>query len=91
MNYICKNWKKLLMLLVIIGALACAIISFYDRQYVVGFLSGLTVIVPVIIWFSDDKENQVRDNKIVELDREQENSVKVGEIVGCVPENDTNI
>ncbi|UKK67553.1 hypothetical protein L6466_13460 [Prevotella communis] len=88
MNFICKNWKKILMLLVIIGAIICAIISFLDKQYVVGVLSGLTVIVPVIIWFSDDKDNQVRDEKIDDLDKEQKSNVKVGETVGYIPNID---
>lgn len=58
------NWKKLLMLVVIIGAIICMIASFIKTDYVVGILSGLTVIVPAVIWYSDDKENQKRDRQI---------------------------
>ena len=45
------------------------ILSFIDigteyNKYVVGVLSGLTVIVPAVIWYSDSKENESRDNRI---------------------------
>lgn len=52
------------MLIVIVGALICALISFFRKEYVVGVLSFLTVVVPAIIWFSDCKENKNRDNQI---------------------------
>ena len=58
------NWKKELMLVVILGAVICMVFSFVNGQYVVGALSGLTVIVPTVIWYSDDKENQKRDRQI---------------------------
>ena len=57
------------MLIVIIGGIACMILSFLDigaeyNKYVVGVLSGLTVIVPAVIWYSDSKENANRDDRI---------------------------
>lgn len=63
------NWKKVLMLIVIVGGIACMILSFLDigteyNRYVVGVLSGLTVIVPAVIWYSDSKENENRDEHI---------------------------
>ena len=58
------SWEKILMLVVIIGAIICMIASFIKTDYVVGFLSGLSVIVPAVIWYSDDKENQKRDRQI---------------------------
>lgn len=64
------NWKKLLMLVVIIGAIICMIASFIKGDYVVGALSGLTVIVPAVIWYSDDKENQNRDRQLAEQERD---------------------
>ena len=59
-----RIWKKALMLLVFLGGIACMIASFQNEDYIVGCLSCLTVIIPVIIWFSDDKENQKRDERI---------------------------
>lgn len=64
------NWKKGLMLVVILGAVICMVISFVNGQYVVGALSGLTVIVPAVIWYSDDKENQDRDRQLAEQERD---------------------
>lgn len=58
------NWKSLLMLFVILGALACMIISFLKGEYVVGFLSGLTVVAPAVIWYSDNRENRKRDRQL---------------------------
>lgn len=45
------------------------ILSFLDidtkfNKYIVGVLSGLTVIVPAVIWYSDSKENKYRDERI---------------------------
>lgn len=56
--------KQGCMLLVIVGASICALISFRGKEYVVGVLSFLTVVVPVIIWFTDYQENKNRDNQI---------------------------
>ena len=64
------NWKKVLMLVVIIGAIICMIASFIKGDYVVGVLSGLTVIVPAVIWYSDDKENQNRDRQLSQQERD---------------------
>ena len=63
------SWKKILMLIVIFGGIVCMILSFLDidakyNKYVVGVLSGLTVIVPAVIWYSDGKENERRDNTL---------------------------
>lgn len=60
------NWKKCLMLVVILGGIACMVLSFVKGEWVVGVLSGLTVIVPAVIWYSDDKENQMRDKILAE-------------------------
>lgn len=60
------------MLLVIIGAIICMITSFIKGDYVVGALSGLTVIVPAVIWYSDDKENQNRDRMLAEQEEKQQ-------------------
>ena len=35
-----------------------------SSKYVVGVLSGLTVIVPAVIWYSDGKDNERRDNTL---------------------------
>lgn len=64
------NWKKVLMFIVIIGAIICMIASFIKGDYVVGVLSGLTVIVPAVIWYSDDKENLNRDRQLAEQERD---------------------
>ena len=56
------------MLIVIIGGLSCMIISFVQGQYVVGFLSGLTIIVPAVIWYSDGKDNERRDITLAKHD-----------------------
>ena len=58
------------MLVVIIGAIICMIASFIKGDYVVGVLSGLTVIVPAVIWYSDDKENQNRDRQLSQQERD---------------------
>ena len=63
------SWKKILMLIVIVGGIVCMILSFLDidakyNKYVVGVLSGLTVIVPAVIWYSDGKDNERRDNTL---------------------------
>ena len=71
-TFIHKNWKKLLMAVVIAGAVVCMILSFVDEkniQYIVGVLSGLTVIVPAVIWYSDGKDNEARDKKIDDHDK----------------------
>ena len=71
-TFIHKNWKKFLMAFVIAGAVVCMILSFVNEkniQYVVGILSGLTVIVPAVIWYSDGKENEARDKKIDDHDK----------------------
>lgn len=62
-------WKKILMLIVIVGGVACMILSFMDidakyNKYILGVLSGLTVIVPAVIWYYDSKENENRDDRI---------------------------
>ena len=64
-----KNWKKVLMLIVIVGGIMCMVLSLLDigaeyNKYIVGLLSGLTVIVPAVIWYSDSKENENRDDRI---------------------------
>ena len=64
------NWKKFLMFLVIFGAIICMVLSFIKGDYVVGALSGLTVIVPAVIWYSDDKENQSRDRQLAKQERD---------------------
>ena len=64
------SWKKSLMCIVIIGAILCMIASFVKGDYVVGTLSGLTVIVPAVIWYSDDKENQIRDRQLADQERD---------------------
>ena len=63
------NWKKILMLVVIIGAIMCMIASIVKGDYLVGILSGLTVIVPAVIWYSDEKENQNRDRLLAKQER----------------------
>ena len=67
-----KDWKKFLMLIVIIGGLVCMLLSFVNEQVVTGIISFLTVLVPVVIWFSDDKENQERDDKFIKLKEDVE-------------------
>lgn len=52
------------MLIVFFGVLVCMILSFKEKNYIVGVLSGLTVMIPVIIWFSDAKDNEGRDKKL---------------------------
>ncbi len=49
------------MSIVILGGIACMILSFKEGQYVVGVLSALTIIVPSVIWYSDGKDNDKRD------------------------------
>lgn len=63
------NWKKFLMSIVILGAIGCMVISFVKKDIVVGVLSGLTVIVPAVIWYSDDKENRNRDRQLIEPEK----------------------
>ena len=63
------SWKKILMLIVIFGGIVCMILSFLDidakyNKYILGVLSGLTVIVPAVIWYSDGKDNERRDNTL---------------------------
>lgn len=58
------------MSVVIIGGLVCMTISFVDGQVITGIISFLTVLVPVVIWFSDDKDNQHRDDKFLKLKEE---------------------
>lgn len=62
-------WKKILMSIVIVGGVTCMILSFMDidakyNKYILGVLSGLTVIVPTVIWYYDNKENEYRDDRI---------------------------
>ena len=62
-------WKKILMSIVIVGGVTCMILSFMDidakyNKYILGVLSGLTVIVPAVIWYSDGKDNERRDNTL---------------------------
>ncbi len=62
-------WKKILMSIVIVGGVTCMILSFMDidakyNKYILGVLSGLTVIVPAVIWYYDNKENEYRDDRI---------------------------
>ena len=57
------------MLIVIVGGIGCMVLSLIDlgteyNKYIVGLLSGLTVIVPAVIWYSDSKENETRDDRI---------------------------
>ena len=54
------------MILVAFGAIGCMIASFVKGDFVVGILAALTVLIPVIIWFSDDNENKQRDEIINE-------------------------
>ena len=67
--WVMKSWKKVLMLIVIVGGIGCMVLSLIDlgteyNKYIVGLLSGLTVIVPAVIWYSDSKENETRDDRI---------------------------
>lgn len=54
--------KKGCIIMVIVGAIICMIIEFACKEYYAGVLSGLTIIVPVAIWFVDKKENEVSEN-----------------------------
>ena len=58
------------MFIVIIGAIICMIASFIKGDYVVGVLSGLTVIVPAVIWYSGDKENRNCDRQLAGQERD---------------------
>lgn len=46
------------------------IASFIKGDYVVGVLSGLTVIVPAVIWYSGDKENRNCDRQLAGQERD---------------------
>ena len=62
-----KRWKAILMSIVFIGALLFSAYSFYGGEKVNGFGYILTALIPVSIWFLDDRENQARDNKFLKL------------------------
>jgi len=64
--------KAILMGTVFIAAVVFSAISFCSCEILNGFGYILTATIPVTIWFLDDKENQVRDDKFLKLRDEVE-------------------
>ena len=62
--------KAILMGTVFIAAVVFSAISFFRCEVLNGFGYILTALIPVTIWFLDDKENQERDDKFVKLKEE---------------------
>lgn len=62
-----KRWKAILMSIVFIGALLFSAYSFCMGEKLNGLGYILTALIPVSIWFLDDRENQARDNKFLKL------------------------
>ena len=75
--------KAILMGTVFIAAVVFSAISFCSCEILNGFGYILTATIPVTIWFLDDKENQVRDDKFLKLRDEVES---YGRKVTCNPE-----
>ena len=46
------------MLIPAIGGAACSIISFIGGQCLIGWLSLLSVIVPIMVWWDDHNESR---------------------------------
>ena len=67
-----RTIKAFLMGTVFIAAVVFSVISFFCCEILNGFGYILTALIPVTIWFLDDKENQERDDKFVVLKEEVE-------------------
>ena len=59
-----KCIKKCMMLGAIIVAACCGYLS---GKVLVGVLTFLATLLPVIIWFYDNKENEKRDEKLADV------------------------
>lgn len=65
--------KQRIMLIPALGGLACSVISFIEGQILIGFLSLLSVIVPVIVWWDDHIESQKQQKAFIMLKDKVEN------------------
>lgn len=62
-----RTLKAIIMGVVFIAAIVLCAISFCRSEILDGFGYLLTALLPVAIWFLDDKENQKRDKDFVKL------------------------
>lgn len=67
-----RTLKAIIMGVVFIAAVVFSAISFFRCEVLNGFGYILTALIPVTIWFLDDKENQERDDKFIKLKEEVE-------------------
>ncbi len=64
-----RTLKAIIMGVVFIAAVVLSAISFCCCEILNGFGYILTALIPVTIWFLDDKDNQERDDKFLKLKR----------------------
>lgn len=62
-----RTLKGILMGTVFIAAVVLSVISFWRCEVLDGLGYIITALIPVAIWFLDDKENKERDEKFLKL------------------------
>lgn len=68
------------MLIPAIGGAACSIISFIGGQCLIGWLSLLSVIVPIMVWWDDHNESRKHQEAFITLkDKVEELGMEVVE------------
>ena len=64
--------KNILMCVVLAGAIVFSYIAFRDGETLNGLGFILTACIPILIWFSDGRDNKKRDGKFQKLKNEVE-------------------
>lgn len=67
-----RTLKAIIMGVVFIAAVILSAISFFCCEILNGFGYIMTALIPVTIWFLDDKDNQERNDKFLKLKEEVE-------------------